>query len=67
MKIYQYNGPVMLFNRCIADKWSGETRAVNKEKAKSNLAFRYKTDHHLTRTAKITLPGTVVEKEEPWK
>lgn len=61
MKTYQYNGPVMLFDRCITNKWSGETRAVSGEKAKSNLAFRYKADHNMARTAKITLPGTVRE------
>lgn len=61
IKTYQYNGPVMLFDRCIANSWSGKTRASSKAKAKSNLTFRYKADHNMMRTAKISLPGPIME------
>lgn len=60
--LYQYNGPVMLFNDCIAHNWKGETYAFSEKKAKSNLCYQYKKQHGLTADAKITLPGKLVIK-----
>ena len=34
MKIYRYNGPVLEFERIVADRWSGETRAESEKKAR---------------------------------
>ena len=42
MNKYSYNGPVMEFDRCIANKWQGETMAVSEKKAKSNLVYQFK-------------------------
>lgn len=64
MNTYIYKGPVMEFDRCIADRWQGETRAVSEKKARTNLAFRYKQEHGKTNTAKITLPGKITMIEE---
>lgn len=58
-RLYEYNGPIMLFNRCIANYWHGATVAVTEAKAKSNMAHQYKRENNLEPTAKITLPGNV--------
>lgn len=63
LKRYSYNGPVFEFDRCIAPSWIAETSAPSKEKAKSNLAFRFKRDNNKVKNAKITLPGEIVELE----
>lgn len=60
-KRYSYKGPVCEFGRCIAHMWTGETSATSKQKALSNLAFRFKQDNNKIKTAKITLdPGKLV-------
>lgn len=68
MKRYCYNGPVMLFNKCIADIYIASTMAPSKKKARSNLEYRYKKDHDLNPNAKITFPGDLDEFEgdEPY-
>lgn len=57
MNKYSYNGPVMEFDRCIADRWKGETVAVSEKKAKANLIFRYKQENGKATNARISLPG----------
>ena len=37
MHKYFYNGPVMEFDKCISEHWSGETMAVSASKAKNNF------------------------------
>ena len=61
---YSYKGPVMIFDRCVANSWYGETLAESKSKAKSNLAYQYKKKYNLSPGAKVTLPGKVVEEYE---
>lgn len=56
---YAYDGPVMEFNRCIADRWQSETMAKTTQQARSNLTYQYKKSHNRTPTAKITLPGKI--------
>lgn len=56
---YKYEGPVMVFNTCIANRWESETMATSAIKAKSNLTYQYKKKHNLRATAKIDLPGKV--------
>lgn len=60
MNHYSYDGPVMEFERCIADHWKGSTYAVSPSKARSNLIFRYKKENGKATNAKITLPGKLV-------
>ena len=66
MKQYRYKGPVMEFERCIANNWEASTYAASPNKARSNLAYRFKKDHNKATNAKISLPGKliVVEEEE---
>ena len=59
MTRYVYNGPVMEFDRCIADCWYGETMAPSESKARSNLAYQYKKSNNRVSGAKITLPGKI--------
>ena len=57
MNLYLYEGPVMEFDRCIADKWRDFTYAKSEKKALQNLAYRYKKTNGKMPTVKITLPG----------
>ena len=59
MNKYAYNGPVMVFNNCVTNRWSGETWADSEKKAKSNLTYQYKKKNRLLPNAKVTLPGDV--------
>lgn len=61
MRKYRYDGPIMLFDRCIAHRWAGETYAVSEKRARTNLAFRYKKQYlNNTATSKIKLPGKLI-------
>lgn len=60
MKQYSYDGPVMEFDRCIANRWQATTSATSEKKALSNLAYRFKKQNNKIPSAKITLPGKLV-------
>ncbi|GHV47393.1 hypothetical protein FACS189499_04850 [Clostridia bacterium] len=61
MKEYVYDGPVMEFTTYVANRWKASTRAVSENKARSNLAYQFKKSHNKLPSAKITLPGRIVE------
>lgn len=54
---YQYSGPVMRFDTCIAHCWKATTIAPSEAKARSNLKYRFKKENSLAPNAKISLPG----------
>ena len=56
MNQYAYNGPVMEFDKCIANNWAGSTYATSEKKAKSNLAYQFKKNNNRAPAAKIVLP-----------
>ena len=56
---YSYRGPVMIFDRCIADKWEGVTMASSEKKARSNLMYQFKKQAGLDIGSRISLPGKV--------
>lgn len=58
---YIYDGPVLSFGVLITDRWVGETMAVTKKKARSNLYFQCKRALGLSGSAAISLPGTIKE------
>lgn len=60
MALYSYNGPVLEFDRIVANRWQGQTVATTEAKARSNLAFQFKRDTGRVPRSKITLPGKVV-------
>lgn len=60
MALYSYNGPVLEFDRCIANRWKGQTYAISESKARSNLAFQFKRETGRLPRTKITLPGKII-------
>lgn len=60
MNKYTYQGPVMQYDKCVADKWEASTYAATKQKARSNMAYQFKKKNNLVPNVKITLPGEVV-------
>lgn len=61
MNKWRYSGPVLSFDRCIANEWTGETMANSEMKARGNLVYQFKKKHNLAPTAKISLPGKLEE------
>lgn len=59
MNLYVYEGPVMLFDKCVAHRWESSTYAVSEKKARSNLAYQYKKQNNLAANTKINLPGSI--------
>lgn len=59
MHKYAYDGPVMEFNRLLADHWRGETMASSEKKARSNLTYQFKKQNRRIAGTKITLPGKI--------
>lgn len=60
MALYSYNGPVLEFDRCIVNRWNGQTYATSESKARSNLAFQFKRETGRLPRTKITLPGKII-------
>ena len=60
MNKYSYKGPVLEFDKIIANNWEGSTVAVSEKKARCNLAYQFKTETGRTARTKITLPGKIV-------
>lgn len=60
-KHYIYDGPIIMFGRCIANRWIGETWAETSKKAKNNLAYQYKKSNNLLSTGAIMLSSPVEE------
>ena len=59
MKQYCYDGPVMVFEKCVADRWIGLTYAPSEEKARSNLTYQAKKMLGKVPGTRVTLPGKV--------
>lgn len=59
MNKYVYNGPVMAFGTCVADRWKGETIAPSEQKARNNLAYQFKKTNNRIAGTKIILPGKI--------
>ena len=39
---YVYDGPVLIFGKCVANRWKSKTIASSESKARSNLADQLK-------------------------
>ena len=63
MKLYFYEGPVLEFDRIVANHWIAQTRAESEKKARSNLAYQFKMQYGREPRSKITVPGklTIIE------
>lgn len=60
MALYSYNGPVLEFDKIIANHWQGQTYAVSEAKARTNLAYQFKIETGRVPRTKITLPGKII-------
>ena len=59
MNMYSYDGPVMEFDNCVANRWIASTRAVSEKKARSNLTYQFKKKNNRLPGTKIILPGKI--------
>lgn len=66
MTKYSYEGPVVIFGTCVADRWKGETWAASESKAKSNLKYQFKKQNNRIVSNKIELPGKLIKKEHSY-
>lgn len=64
MKRYSYNGPVLEFDRIVANQWQGETVAATEARARTNLTHQFKIETGRVPRSKITLPGKINVKGE---
>ena len=66
MKLYHYNGPVLEFDKIVANHWSASTRAESEKKARSNLAYQFKMENGKMPRSMIIIPGklNIVEGDE---
>ena len=66
MKVYSYDGPVLEFDRIIANHWKASTRADSEKKARCNLAHQFKMEFGRVPRSRISVPGklTVIERED---
>lgn len=64
MRLYLYDGPVLEFDRIVANHWRGQTYAVSESKARSNLVFQFKKENGKVPRTRITLPGKVIKGDE---
>ena len=60
MALYSYNGPVLEFDRIVANHWQAQTTATSEAKARANLAYQFKKINGKVPRTKITLPGKIV-------
>lgn len=60
MKLYSYDGPVLEFDRIIANHWKASTRATSEAKARCNLAHQFKEQYGRVPRSKITIPGKLI-------
>lgn len=60
MTLYSYDGPVLEFDRIVANRWQAQTYATTEAKARSNLVYQFKRSTGRVPRSKITLPGKIV-------
>lgn len=60
MNLYDYNGPVLEFDKVVANHWSASTRAQSEKKARCNLAYQFKMETGRVARSKITIPGKLI-------
>lgn len=60
---YSYAGPVMSFENVMSSNWQASTYAVSEQKARNNLAYRYRKEHGMSVETRLTLPGKITREE----
>ena len=61
MALYSYDGPVLEFDRIIANRWQAQTYAVSEAKARTNFAFQFRRDTGRVPQTKLALPGKIIK------
>lgn len=59
VSVYEYQGPVLIFDKCVAERWNGQTTAVSKGQAITNLSYQFKKANNLMLNTNVALPGTI--------
>lgn len=60
---YHYEGAIQIFDQLATQHWEADTFAVSPNRARNNLAYRFKRENGLAATAKVTLVGKIVKVE----
>lgn len=60
MKFYSYDGPVLEFDRIVANHWKASTYAESEKKARCNLAHQFKEQTGRVPRSKISIPGKLI-------
>lgn len=60
-KLYEYRGPVRIFEEIVNSDWHGYTYAMTEKQARNNLTYQYKRQRGLIPETKVTLTGKVFE------
>lgn len=60
MTLYSYDGPVLEFDKVVANRWRAQTYAVSEAKARINFAFQFKKETGRVPRSKIALPGKII-------
>ena len=60
MKLYSYDGPVLAFDKIVANHWKASTYAVSEAKARCNLAHQFKKETGREPRSTITIPGKLI-------
>lgn len=63
MKLYSYDGPVLEFDRIVANHWRASTRAESVARARCNLAHQFKQETGRATRSKIIIPGKLITAE----
>ncbi len=58
---YEYDGPVIEFQRVIMYRWKSSTLAKTPERAYTNLKYQFKKEHNKYVNNNIQLPGKLIE------
>jgi hypothetical protein len=58
---FSYEGPVLEFDKVVDNHWTGTTYAPTEKKARSNLAYQFKKQFNRIASARIVLPGKIVQ------
>jgi hypothetical protein len=64
MTLYSYDGPVLEFEKIVADHWKAKTYAKSEKQARNNLAYQFKTQTGRVARSRISVPGKIIAQGE---
>ena len=60
MTHFKYNGPVLNQFGLMSNRWQGETVALSREKAISNLKYQFRQKYKLANHVVLNLPNELI-------